>query len=59
MLAPTRELSQQTLTEARKFSRACGVGVAGVYGGASKNEQRLDLLRGAEIAVGGGGGGGD
>uniref|UniRef100_A0A6T7ZDA9 RNA helicase n=1 Tax=Cryptomonas curvata TaxID=233186 RepID=A0A6T7ZDA9_9CRYP len=52
VLAPTRELCQQTLTEARKFSKACGVAVAGVYGGASKNEQRLDLLRGAEIAVG-------
>ena len=83
-MAPTRELSQQIYSEAKKFSKTCGVQVsalllksasglfrrrlwridglhrysrlspcqvAGVYGGASKNEQRLDLLRGAEIMV--------
>ena len=43
------ELCQQTYTEAKKFSKSSGVQVAGAYGGASKNEQRLDLLKGAEV----------
>ncbi|EKX32369.1 hypothetical protein GUITHDRAFT_121478 [Guillardia theta CCMP2712] len=51
ILAPTRELCQQIFLEAKKFSKSCGASVAGAYGGASKNEQRLDLLKGAEIVV--------
>jgi superfamily II DNA/RNA helicase len=50
-MAPTRELCQQIYLEAKKFSKASEIHVAGCYGGASKNEQRLDLLKGAEIVV--------
>ena len=50
-MAPTRELCQQIFTEARKFSKTSEIHVAGCYGGASKNEQRLDLLKGAECVV--------
>ena len=51
VMAPTRELCQQIYLEAKKFSKASEIHVAGCYGGASKNEQRLDLLKGAEIVV--------
>ena len=47
----TREVCEQIFTEARKFSKASEIHVAGCYGGASKNEQRLDLLKGAECVV--------
>jgi len=51
VMAPTRELSQQIFVEARKFSKSSEIHVAGCYGGASKNEQRLDLMKGAEVVI--------
>jgi len=51
ILAPTRELSQQIYTEAKKFSKVYKIRVVCCYGGGSKWEQSKDLQEGAEIVV--------
>ena len=45
------------MTEARKFAKPYGVRCAGVFGGASKQEQFKELRAGAEVVVGTPGGG--
>lgn len=51
ILAPTRELSQQIYTEAKKFCKVFGISVVCCYGGGSKWEQSKDLEQGTEIVV--------
>lgn len=51
ILAPTRELTQQIHSEAKKFAKAYGLKVACCFGGGSKWEQSKDLQDGAEIVV--------
>ncbi|KAF6197729.1 hypothetical protein GE061_008695 [Apolygus lucorum] len=51
ILAPTRELSQQIYTEARKFGKIYNLNVVCAYGGGSKWEQSKALEEGAEIVV--------
>ena len=51
ILAPTRELSQQIYTEAKRFAKPYGIHVVCTYGGGSKYEQSKDLEQGAEIIV--------
>ena len=51
ILAPTRELSQQIYTEAKKFAKVYNIAVVCVYGGGNKWEQSQDLQSGAEIVV--------
>ncbi|KAI1286121.1 ATP-dependent RNA helicase DDX42 [Halotydeus destructor] len=51
ILAPTRELSQQIYTEAKKFGKTYNINVVCAYGGGSKWEQSKDLEAGAEIVV--------
>ncbi|XP_053203096.1 ATP-dependent RNA helicase DDX42-like [Panonychus citri] len=51
ILAPTRELSQQIHTEAKKFAKVYGLRVACCFGGGSKWEQSNELSAGAEIVV--------
>ena len=43
VLAPTRELANQIYLEAKKYSKAYGVKVGVVYGGASKGDQFKEL----------------
>lgn len=52
ILAPTRELSQQIYTEAKRFSKPFGIHVVCAYGGGSKYEQSKDLEQGTDILVG-------
>eukprot|EP01018_Ginkgo_biloba_P008927 Gb_12460 [translate_table: standard] len=49
--APTRELAQQIYLETKKFAKAYGVRVSGVYGGMSKLEQFKELKAGCEVVV--------
>ncbi|KAL3688731.1 hypothetical protein R1sor_015040 [Riccia sorocarpa] len=49
--SPTRELAQQIYSEAKKFAKAYGIRVSGVYGGMSKFEQFKELKAGCEIVV--------
>lgn len=51
ILAPSRELSFQIHIEAKRFTKALGLRVTCIYGGASFVEQIADLKRGVEIAV--------
>ena len=51
ILAPTRELSQQIYTEAKKFGKVYNIQVVCCYGGGSKWEQSKALEGGAEIVV--------
>lgn len=51
ILAPTRELSQQIHTEAKRFGKVYGLQVCCCYGGGSKWEQSKALESGAEIVV--------
>ncbi|GFY76793.1 ATP-dependent RNA helicase DDX42 [Trichonephila inaurata madagascariensis] len=51
ILAPTRELSQQIYTEAKRFGKVYGIGVVCCFGGGSKWEQSKALQEGAEIVV--------
>lgn len=51
VLAPSRELVIQIAAEARKFCRALGIRVTGVYGGVSVAEQIADIRRKTEIIV--------
>jgi ATP-dependent RNA helicase DDX5/DBP2 len=52
VLAPTRELTQQIVDEANKFSRTSGLVVAPFYGGTPKGPQLRQLSRGVDIVVG-------
>ena len=49
--APTRELSLQIYSEAKKFSKSYGIRVVCAYGGGNKYEQCKALNDGAEIVV--------
>ncbi|CAL1266623.1 unnamed protein product [Larinioides sclopetarius] len=51
ILAPTRELSQQIYTEAKRFGKVYGISVVCCFGGGSKWEQTKALQEGAEIVV--------
>ncbi|XP_015922773.1 ATP-dependent RNA helicase DDX42 [Parasteatoda tepidariorum] len=51
ILAPTRELSQQIYTEAKRFGKVYGINVVCCFGGGSKWEQTKALQEGAEIVV--------
>uniref|UniRef100_A0A069DW43 RNA helicase n=1 Tax=Panstrongylus megistus TaxID=65343 RepID=A0A069DW43_9HEMI len=51
ILAPTRELSQQIYSEAKKFGKVYNINVVCAYGGGSKWEQSKALEEGAEIVV--------
>jgi ATP-dependent RNA helicase DDX3X len=51
MLAPTRELSQQIYTEARKFAHRTGIRSTVVYGGADPKDQSRALYQGVDILV--------
>lgn len=51
ILAPTRELSQQIYSEAKRFGKVYNIHVVCCYGGGSKWEQSKALEAGAEIVV--------
>jgi ATP-dependent RNA helicase DDX46/PRP5 len=51
ILAPSRELTVQIYTEAKKFAKVLNLRVAAVYGGAPVAEQIAELKRGSEIVV--------
>jgi ATP-dependent RNA helicase DDX46/PRP5 len=51
VMAPARELAYQIYNEAKKFTKALGLRVACVYGGAGVADQIADLKRGADIVV--------
>ncbi|KAH8301940.1 hypothetical protein KR044_001006 [Drosophila immigrans] len=51
ILAPTRELSLQIYSEAKKFGRVYNINVVCCYGGGSKWEQSKALEQGCEIVV--------
>eukprot|EP00965_Chrysotila_dentata_P019254 640974-Pleurochrysis_carterae.AAC.1 len=52
VVAPTHELAEQIVVQARKLSRTHGLRCMGAYGGVSKHEQFRELKSGAEVAVG-------
>jgi hypothetical protein len=51
IMAPARELAFQITNEAKKFTKALGIRVACVYGGAAVADQIAELKRGADIVV--------
>ncbi len=51
ILAPTRELTEQILQEARRFLGKIPLSALAVYGGTDPNPQRLALQKGVEILV--------
>lgn len=51
ILAPTRELSLQIYSEAKKFGKVYNINVVCCYGGGSKWEQSKALEQGAEVVV--------
>ena len=51
ILAPSRELTVQIYTEAKKFAKLLNLRVAAIYGGAPVAEQIAELKRGSEIVV--------
>lgn len=51
ILAPTRELSLQIYSEAKKFGKVYNINVVCTYGGGSKWEQSKALEQGAEVVV--------
>ncbi|CDR96241.1 p68 RNA helicase protein, putative [Babesia bigemina] len=51
VLAPTRELCQQTYAEAQKFMRVMNLRGAILYGGASKPQQQQQIVGGVDIMV--------
>ncbi|CAM9513608.1 unnamed protein product [Chrysoparadoxa australica] len=51
IMAPARELAVQIYSEAKKFTKALGLRVTAVYGGAGVADQIADLKRGADIVV--------
>ncbi len=52
VVAPTRELANQTATAIYSFGRHCGVRVLPIYGGQSYDRQIGRLKRGIDIVVG-------
>ncbi len=52
VIAPTRELSEQTHKAFLELGRNTGIKSATVYGGVNKNTQIMNLRRGTEIVVG-------
>jgi ATP-dependent RNA helicase DDX5/DBP2 len=52
ILSPTRELTQQIVDEAQKFSRSSQLNIVAVYGGTPKGPQLRQLSRGVDIVVG-------
>ncbi|MBN1933090.1 MAG: DEAD/DEAH box helicase [Anaerolineae bacterium] len=52
VVAPTRELANQTATAIHTFGRHCGVRVLPIYGGQSYARQINRLKRGVDIVVG-------
>ncbi|CAF4476297.1 unnamed protein product, partial [Didymodactylos carnosus] len=52
ILAPTRELAQQTQEEALKFGKPLGIRVVSVIGGLSREAQGFELNKGCEIVIG-------
>ena len=52
ILAPTRELAEQIVKEARRFAKPLGVRCTAVFGGVGKYEQFKELKAGAELVVG-------
>lgn len=51
IVAPTRELVQQIVNEARKLTQFTNLRVTGIYGGANINTQKEILLEGVDILV--------
>lgn len=51
VLAPTRELAQQIQRVAHEYGSGAGVRQTAVFGGAGKNPQARDLMRGSEIVI--------
>jgi len=51
IMVPTRELAMQVYREVHKFSRATGIRVVAIYGGAPVKQQIAELKRGAEVVV--------
>ncbi|GBE62718.1 ethylene-responsive RNA [Babesia ovata] len=51
VLAPTRELCQQTYEEAQKFMRVMNLRGAILYGGTSKAQQQQQIVGGVDIMV--------
>eukprot|EP01041_Mallomonas_annulata_P000242 gene242-447_t len=51
IMAPARELAFQIYNEAKKFTKALGLRVTCIYGGAGVVEQIAELKRGADIVV--------
>jgi hypothetical protein len=51
IMAPARELAFQITNEAKKFTKALGLRVACIYGGAGVADQIAELKRGADIVV--------
>lgn len=49
--APTRELAQQIYSETKKFAKAHGIRVSGIFGGMSKFEQFKEVKAGCEIVI--------
>lgn len=52
ILAPTRELAQQSYVVSNKFGRSCGIVTLAIYGGMNKHQQSQKLKRGCHIIVG-------
>ena len=52
ILAPTHELAEQIVKEARRFAKPLGVRCTAVFGGVGKYEQFKELKAGAELVVG-------
>jgi superfamily II DNA/RNA helicase len=52
IMAPTRELAEQIVTEMLSFSKGCGLKIALVIGGASMNVQTKTLAQNPRIVVG-------
>lgn len=50
-MSPTRELAMQIEQEAFKFTTACNLPSAAIYGGVSRSEQLFKLRGGIEILV--------
>lgn len=52
VLAPTHELAEQIVKEARRFAKSLGVRCTAVFGGVGKYEQFKELKAGSEVVVG-------
>lgn len=52
VVAPTRELAQQTATVCEQLGAICGVQTVCILGGLSKHDQKRQIKQGAHIVVG-------